>query len=419
MPDDSSEQPSSPIENAGQKIKDFFTMGWDKTKWRKAIIVSILVVFLMGFSSMAAWGTALAFYVRSIAEPNPGSSYSGGSGTLYYISGLDPNSVSDCMNKWVSDNVSSSPLKTEGLTFANAGKESNVNPALMLAIAMQESTLGTKGSGPPHNNPFGWDCPPCQHFSSWAESITHVTSRMSAIYLTAGYDTIAKIQTKWAPIGAANDPRNLNSEWRGGVTKAFNSVVSACPALTPPDKSSANTVDINNLASWYYNQGGTNHTGGGSWGPKKGQCYKQGWPKGQTYAKSGCGITSLAMIFKYYGNNVDPYQVGAEACETNSTMGLGPTQVKSLAKKFGLTSHLIADNDMSVATIQKALKNGPLLAQGNPAFGSSGGHFVVIAGDDGSNFIINDPSSSKRGQAGRKVPYSDRGNINRIYYFSK
>ena len=44
-------------------------------------------------------------------------------------------------------------------------------------------------------------------------------------YFDKGLNTIEKIQGKYAPINAANDPTNLNSNWISGVTYFYNELV--------------------------------------------------------------------------------------------------------------------------------------------------------------------------------------------------
>ena len=176
------------------------------------------------------------------------------------------------------------------------------------------------------------------------------------------------------------------------------------------------TVDISNLASWYYNQGGTNHTGGGYWGNKVHQC--SGWSGDHTYAQSGCGITSMAMIARYYNKKIDPYQMGNEFCRLTGSLAVGPGSVATVAEKI-LNMDITTINNPTFVQITSALSHGPLLARGDPLFGSSGPHFAVIAGVDGDNLIVNDPSSSRRGKSGRVVPPSQQGNLLYIIYFRK
>lgn len=44
-------------------------------------------------------------------------------------------------------------------------------------------------------------------------------------YFAKGLNTIEKIQKVYAPIGAKNDPNNLNSHWVSGVTKFYNEYI--------------------------------------------------------------------------------------------------------------------------------------------------------------------------------------------------
>lgn len=45
-------------------------------------------------------------------------------------------------------------------------------------------------------------------------------------YIDKGYDTIEKIQKKYAPLNVKNDPNNLNRHWISGVTNIYNELKS-------------------------------------------------------------------------------------------------------------------------------------------------------------------------------------------------
>lgn len=45
-------------------------------------------------------------------------------------------------------------------------------------------------------------------------------------YFDKGYDTIEKIQKKYCPIGAKNDPNNINQYWTSGVNRYYNQYIS-------------------------------------------------------------------------------------------------------------------------------------------------------------------------------------------------
>ncbi|MCB0880693.1 MAG: glucosaminidase domain-containing protein [Thermoleophilia bacterium] len=123
------------------------------------------------------------------------------------------------LDAWMAKHTPGSPLVGHGADFVRAGAANGIDPRFLVAVAAQESALGTAGSGKDINNPFGWG--PARPFSSWTESIDTVAAGLAKGYLGEGRDTIAAIQAKWAPVGAANDPTGLNSNWTTGVSKFY------------------------------------------------------------------------------------------------------------------------------------------------------------------------------------------------------
>lgn len=59
-------------------------------------------------------------------------------------------------------------------------------------------------------------------FEDLDKGIDFFISNLKNNYIDMGLDTIEKIQPKYCPIGAANDPKGLNKYWVGGVTKYYN-----------------------------------------------------------------------------------------------------------------------------------------------------------------------------------------------------
>lgn len=59
-------------------------------------------------------------------------------------------------------------------------------------------------------------------FGSLDEGIDFFVGNLKRGYIDMGLTTIESIQPKYAPIGATNDPSNLNSHWVSGVYKYFN-----------------------------------------------------------------------------------------------------------------------------------------------------------------------------------------------------
>lgn len=63
-------------------------------------------------------------------------------------------------------------------------------------------------------------------YSSLEEGIIAFLSNLKYNYFDIGLDTLEKIQPKYCPIGAENDPNNLNVNWLGGAKKMYNELKS-------------------------------------------------------------------------------------------------------------------------------------------------------------------------------------------------
>ena len=109
---------------------------------------------------------------------------------------------------------------------------------------------------------------------------------------------------------------------------------------------------------------------------------------GDTIHNVGCALTSLAMIFQYYGANQDPGTLnrcmGTAACP----LAWGSPTVKSCSG-----GKVVWDSwpGFSYPGLEQALQRGPVIleiAQGDAM------HFIVVVGGSGSdphNYTINDP----------------------------
>ncbi|MCW2926805.1 MAG: conjugal transfer protein [Thermoleophilia bacterium] len=128
-----------------------------------------------------------------------------------------------------------SPMTGQGAALMASGQRWQVDPRLLVAIAGAESSFGAVTCGP--NNAWGWACPndPAD-FGSWADGIDTVTRGLRGYYLDEGRTSVALIQQKYCPVGAANDPTGLNSHWRANVTK-FLLELGGNPAMVGPGPS--------------------------------------------------------------------------------------------------------------------------------------------------------------------------------------
>lgn len=138
-----------------------------------------------------------------------------------------------------------SPLAGEGRVFVRRAAAAGIDPRFLLAITAQESGFGLYPPSQAIHNPFGLG--PGIRFPSDAAAITRVARTLSRYYVEEGRTRIATIGPKWAPIGAANDPRGLNENWVGGVSAYFRALggdpkrpillesqPSDCPVATSP-----------------------------------------------------------------------------------------------------------------------------------------------------------------------------------------
>ena len=113
-----------------------------------------------------------------------------------------------------------SPLAGHGATFVYQSTAVGLDPRLLVAISGAETSFGTYGPSQRIHNPFGMG--PGIVYPSWDDSIASAARNLGgSLYKGAGLVTIAQIQKRWAPNGAANDPTNLNSHWFKNVSKYY------------------------------------------------------------------------------------------------------------------------------------------------------------------------------------------------------
>jgi len=195
-----------------------------------ASIIPAIIVVVLGLLSLLVIIAALALFTSLRGNMSGGWGTGGGNGgqNLNYPSGANPEEVGDCLDEYMKATVPGSPLIGYGKNFASAGKGSNVNPALMVAIGQQESSLGTAGIVRDHPyNYYGLTKPGggWAEFGSWEEAIDYQAKYLREEYLDKDLTTIPQIGAKYAPHEAET--------WSAGVQSHFDSIVGKCPALEP------------------------------------------------------------------------------------------------------------------------------------------------------------------------------------------
>jgi hypothetical protein len=122
------------------------------------------------------------------------------------------------------------PMEGKYDKVVESAKANNIPPSLMAGVIAHETGMGTSAMLRDRNNPAGLMNPKTgmrtgQSFPSVDAGIEAAGKSIAKNY-TAGGGTIEGMSKSYAPVGAANDPRGLNSGWAAGVTK-FQSQLAA------------------------------------------------------------------------------------------------------------------------------------------------------------------------------------------------
>lgn len=102
-------------------------------------------------------------------------------------------------------------------------QEYGVDWRLAIAISMHETGKYTSVAFNDNNNVGGnFRNGSLMVFEDLDKGIDFFISNLKTKYIDLGLDTIEEISVKYAPIGAENDPNNLNQYWVSGVYKYYN-----------------------------------------------------------------------------------------------------------------------------------------------------------------------------------------------------
>ncbi|WP_416827646.1 glucosaminidase domain-containing protein [Ectobacillus polymachus] len=114
-------------------------------------------------------------------------------------------------------------LTNSGPLFEEAGKTYGIDPTLLAAISMHETGNGNSRAVQVRHNPAGiMGKDGLKTYPSLKDGIFDMARNLRKNYIDEGITSIADIGAKYAPIGADNDPGNLNSYWVKGVQSYYN-----------------------------------------------------------------------------------------------------------------------------------------------------------------------------------------------------
>lgn len=149
-------------------------------------------------------------------------------------------------------------------TIEQAARTANINPNLLAAIMAVETGWGSSMAFKVHNNPGGMmtgaNASELKHFENIEAGIQQMALHLKAEYIDKGLTTIEDIGAKYAPPGAANDPRGTNKSWVKNVKKIYRHLTrktGQSVEQTLNDGSSNNPADYQGLFPGDYTPDGT------------------------------------------------------------------------------------------------------------------------------------------------------------------
>lgn len=121
------------------------------------------------------------------------------------------------------DRIKDGVFAGKGELIASIADEYGIDPYLLSAIMVHETGYGTSKAVRNQNNPGGiMGSNGLKSYSSLEEGIRANAKLLKEKYINDGLDTIAKIQKRYCPVGASNDPKGLNKYWLSSVLDYYN-----------------------------------------------------------------------------------------------------------------------------------------------------------------------------------------------------
>ena len=139
-----------------------------------------------------------------------------------------------------------------GDDIVEIAEEKGIDPVLFGAIALHETAYGTSSGVLDKNNPGGLMNPSTnmqslQRFSTLREGLEAMAATLYNRIIEDGLVTIEQLGEIYAPVGAANDPNNLNQHWiptMKELTKKLGGLTMNCEAKSQVD------ADLMDGKSW-------------------------------------------------------------------------------------------------------------------------------------------------------------------------
>lgn len=146
-------------------------------------------------------------------------------------------------SSWSAMFVNAGVFSSKGAIFIEIAEKHGIDPVIFAAIALHETGYGTSPAVREKNNPGGLmrtDGGGLMVFSTLEEGLESMGRTLHNRIIKDGLITIEKLGSRYAPIGADNDPNNLNSHWVPNVSK----IVGQLGGLTMNCEAYSNGMEI-------------------------------------------------------------------------------------------------------------------------------------------------------------------------------
>ena len=123
-------------------------------------------------------------------------------------------------SSWNSTFAGAGVLSSYGSVVLEKAKKHGIDPVIFAAIAFHESGFGTSPAIKEKNNPGGlMGKNGLMIFSTLDDGLESMARTLHNRIINDGLTTIEKLGSKYAPVGASNDPTGLNNHWVPNVSK--------------------------------------------------------------------------------------------------------------------------------------------------------------------------------------------------------
>jgi len=185
----------------------------------KKVLITISVIFLLGLIIIVPVLTPIILLSNILTDDEETNMQLFCSGTGDYNKSM----IDEKFNSYLDEDGNRvnpvGALSDKQNLFYKHAKKFNIDAVLMMAIALHETGNGTSNAVVNYNNPAGlMSGSKLMKFATLDKGIEAQGRTLHNRMIRDGKKTIIELSKVYAPIGAANDPNNLNKFWVENVS---------------------------------------------------------------------------------------------------------------------------------------------------------------------------------------------------------